>query len=196
VRKTKDVMKRHMLAAGCIAIAGCAAASRPDGVDLNPITSLRFNAGPDFLARIQRQLGGAAADWSKNGVGYLVYRLPNPDPDSQVFRSVNVFREDSATKAHGIYVDQREQFTDRDWKLYLEKGKAPEMWFISYEGVRFDTNHGIPMGLNTSPDIIIGILKQNVFIVIGYTSPNGSDYIQTINGDVAYVAELLAKAGS
>jgi len=205
VRKTTDVMtRRHgtfglisVLAAGCIAIGGCAAASRPDGVDLTPITSLRLNAGSDFLAGIQRQLGGAAADWSKNGVGYLVFRPPNPDPDHQVFRSVNVFREDSVMKAREIYAHQREEFTNGDWKLYFEKGKAPEMWFISYEGVRFDTNHGIPTGLNTKPDIFIGILKQNVFIVIGYTSVrNDSDYIHTINGDVAYVADLLAKAGS
>jgi hypothetical protein len=53
------------------------------------------------------------------------------------------------------------------------------------------------MGLNTTPDIFIGILKQNVFIVIGYTSSrSGSDYVRTINGNAAYVAELLAKAGS
>jgi hypothetical protein len=43
-----------VLAAGCIAVAGCAV-SRPDGVDLNPITSLRFNAGSDFLGPAMRE---------------------------------------------------------------------------------------------------------------------------------------------
>src|SRR4051794_12579892 len=73
--------------------------SRPGGVDVKPITSLQFTAGPDFLARVQRQFDGRAADWSKNGVGYLVYRIPNAHPGVEIFRDVNVFREDSRVKA-------------------------------------------------------------------------------------------------
>ena len=64
--------------------------SRPDGVDVKPITSPEFTAGPDFLARVQRQFDGRAADWSKNGVGYLVYRIPNSRPGVEILRDVNV----------------------------------------------------------------------------------------------------------
>jgi hypothetical protein len=172
-----------------MASPGCS--SKPDGVDVKPITALRFTAGPDFLGRIQRQLGGNAADWSKNGVGYLVYRLPNPHPGDLIFRDFNVFRENSLDKTQEIYARHRQDFTGSDRKLYLEQGDGPENLFISYKGIRFDTNHG----MNTKPEIFIGILKQNVFIVISYTAyASGSDYIQTINKDVRYVADLLSKA--
>jgi hypothetical protein len=182
-----------LVVAVCLASPGCS--SKPDGVDVKPITSLRFTAGPDFLEGIQRHLGGNAADWSKNGVGYLVFQPPNPDPDHRIFRSVNVFREESLLKAQEIYADQRQQFTGLDWKLYLEQGDAAEKWFISYKGTRFDTNHGMPVWVNTKPEIFIGILKQNVFIVISYTAyASSSGYIQTINKDVRYVADLLPKA--
>lgn len=179
-----------------LAIRACP--SKPDGVDLKPITSLRFTAGPDFLGGIQRQLGGSAADWSKNGVGYLVFHPARSasDPDHRIFRDVNVYREESPEKAEEIYARQKQEFTGSDdWKLYLEQGNGPEKWFISYKGTRFDTNHGMPVWVNAKPEIFIGILKQNVFIVVGYTAyASGSDYVQTINKDVRWVADLLSKA--
>jgi hypothetical protein len=190
---TKRVGVVSLMVAVCLATLACP--SKPDGVDIKPITSLRLTAGPDFLEAIQRHLGGRAADWSKNGVGYLVFQPPNPDPGHRIFRSLNVYREDSLQKAQEIYADQRQQFTGLDWKLYLKQGDAAEKWFFSYKGTRFDTNHGMPVWVSAKPEIFIGILKQNVFIVISYTAyASGSDYIQTINNDVRYVADLLSKA--
>jgi len=53
----------------------------------------------------------------------------------------------------------------------------------------------MPVWVNTKPEIFIGIMKQNVFIVISYAAyASGSDYIQTINKDVRYVADLQSKA--
>lgn len=79
--------------------------------------------------------------------------------------------------------------------LYLEKSDATEQWFISYKRTRFDTNHGMPVSLNAKPEIFIGTLKKNVFIVIAYTTyESDSDYIQTINKDIRWVADLLSKA--
>ena len=180
----------------CLAIPGCS--SKPDGVDLRPITSLQFTAGPDFLDRIQRQLGGMAADWSKNGVGYLVYRLPNADPGTPIYRNVDVYREDSLPKAQEIYAHNRQVFTtSANWKLYREQGAAAEKWFISYQEAHFETNHGMPMWWNTKPDIYVGILKQNVFIEISlsdYAFASSSNYTQTINKDIRFAADLLARA--
>lgn len=193
---------RHRLAVVSLVIALCLASracpSKPNGVDLKPITSLRFTAGPEFLVRIQRELGGNAADWSKNGVGYLVYRFPSPHHDDMIFRDFNVFRENSSEKTQEIYARHRQDFTGSDdWKLYLEQDDGPEKWFISYKGTRFDTNHGMPVWLNAKPEIFIGILKQNVFIIIDYTAyASGLDYVRTINMDIRYVADLLSKAGS
>lgn len=53
------------------------------------------------------------------------------------------------------------------------------------------------VGVDTKPEILIGILKQNVVIVIGYTAyVSRSDYIRTINKDVRVIADLLSKAAS
>jgi hypothetical protein len=182
-----------------VSLASSACSSMPDGVDLRPITSLQFTAGPDFLDRIQRQLGGRAADWSKNGVGYLVYRLPNPDPGTPIIRNVDVYREDSLPKAQEIYAHNRQVFTTsgsgQNWKLYREQDSAADKWFISYQEAHFETNHGVPMGWSTKPDIYVGVLKQNVFIEVTYTAyTSSSNYIQTINKDIGFAADLLSKA--
>lgn len=185
------------MVAVCLASRACP--SKPDGVDVRPITSLQLTSGPDFLYRIQRQLGGRAADWSKNGVGYLVYRLPNPDPDVRIIRNVDVYREDSLPKAQEIYAHNRQVFTTsgsgQDWKLYREQDAAAEKWFISYQEAHFDTNHGMPVWWNTNPDIYVGVLKQNVFIEVTYTAyTSSSNYIRTINEDIRFASELLSRA--
>lgn len=192
---------RHRVLVLCLVVAVSigirACPSTPDGVNLTPITSLRLSAGPDFLAGIQRQLGGDAADWSKNGVGYLVFHPPDlkSDPEHLIFRDANVYREESPAAAQQIYAQQRRTFTDSDWKLYFETGDGAEKWFISYKGTRFDTNHGMPVWVNAKPEIFIGILKQNVFIVVAYTAYGSApDYVQTINKDVRWVADLLSRA--
>ncbi len=106
-------------------------------------------------------------------------------PDASFYRDINVYREDNFAKAQDIYSQQRLTFTNSDWRLYRKQGEGDEKFFISYKRVRFDTNHGIPMGVDTKPEIFIGILKQNVFVVIAYTAySGGSDYIQTINKDI------------
>jgi hypothetical protein len=180
-----------------LATSGCS--SKPNDVDVRPITSLQFAAGPDFLNRIQKQLGGRAADWSRNGVGYLVYRLPNPQPNTPIYRNVDVFREDGLPKAQEIYERNRLSFTTagsgQSWKLYREEGAGAEKWFVSYQEAHFETNHGIPMWWNTKPDIYVGVLKQNVFIEVSYSSySSSSDYIQTINKDIRFAGELLRNA--
>jgi hypothetical protein len=186
-----------LVVAVCLASSGCS--SKPDAVDVSPITSLQLTAGSDFLNRVQRQLGGRAADWSKNGVGYLVYRLPNPNPDVRIYRNVDVYREDSLPKAQEIYAHNRQVFTTpgsgQNWKLYREQGTAAEKWFISYQGAHFDTNHAMPVWWDTNPDIYVGVLKQNVFIEVSYTAYTSSpNYIQTINNDIRFAADLLSKA--
>jgi len=182
-------------------LAKCGFSNTPAGIDVRPITSPRFTAGSDFLDRVQRQLGGAAADWSKNGVGHLVYRRPNHGQDTQIFRNVDVFREDSVPKAQEIYAQNREVFTTRgsgqNWKLYREQGAGAEKWFASYEEAHFETNHGVPMWWSNSPDIYVGVLKQNVFIEVSYTAYMPSwkwNYIQTINEDIRFAGDLLSKA--
>src|SRR4051794_19228286 len=80
---------------------------------------------------------------------------PNTHPGVEIFRDVNVFREDDPVKGQEIYAHQRREFTSsgsgNNWKLYREEGEAAAKWFISYQGIRLNTDHGIPMGIITKP---------------------------------------------
>lgn len=175
--------------------------SRPDGLDVRPLTSLHLTANADFLTRVQKQLGGGAADYSKNGVGYLVYRVPDTDPNAAIFRNIDVYREDSVLKAQEIYARNRRDFTTpgagQNWKLYREEGTATGKWFIGYQGGRFDTNHGMPVWSDMDPDVYIGVLKQSIYVEVSFTAYGGSShYIQTMNKDICFAADLLSKASS
>jgi hypothetical protein len=53
----------------------------------------------------------------------------------------------------------------------------------------------MPVGWITKLDIYVGVLKQNVFIEVTYTAyTSSSNYIQTINKDIRFAADLLSKA--
>ncbi len=178
-----------------------ACSSKPDGLDVRPITSLRLATNADFLTRVQKQLGGGAADYSKNGVGYLVYRVPDNGPNAAIFRNIDVYREDSVLKAQEIYARNRRDFTTpgagQNWKLYREESTATGKWFIGYQGGHFDTNHGMPVRWDMDPDVYIGVLKQNVYVEVSFTAYTGSsDYIQTMNKDICFAADLISKASS
>jgi hypothetical protein len=195
-----EPLRHHLLGlvvAVCLASSG--RSNKPDAVDVRPITSLQLTAGPDFLNRIQKQLGGRAADWSKNGVGYLVYRLPNPDPNVKI-TAMSMCIVKTAYRRLGrstltIGKCLQRPGSGQNWKLYREQGTASEKWFTSYQGAHFDTNHGMPVWWDTNPDIYVGVLKQNVFIEVSYTAyTSSSNYIQTINKDIRLAADLLSKA--
>jgi hypothetical protein len=187
-----------LAAAASIANSGCS--SEPSGIDVKPVTSLRLNTGADFFDKIHAQLSGPVYDYSKNGIGYIVYRIAPQTLDSpniEVFRDINVYRTSTPEQAQEIYAKHRLDFASHDWKLYREQGDGTEKWFIGYKGTRFDTNHGIPLGLNTKPEILIGVLKQNLFIVISHTAySRDAEYVQTINGDIRFTANLLSKSAT
>jgi hypothetical protein len=184
-----------IVALSAAVLCGCTQ-STPRGIDLRPLTTLKISAGPDLLSRVQRELGSSD---NPGDVGALVVKAPNPDPERLIFRSIGLYRENTLSAAQQIYSRHRQQFTDSamDWKLYSESVDAADRAFISYKGIRFDANHGIPIGVNTKPEILIGVLRQNLFVVVSYTAHRSApDYVRTINSDVEYVARLLARAGS
>ena len=131
----------------------------------------------------------------------MVFAIPGSDRDKRVYRSASLYREETDATADEDYSRYRREFTDAsmdwNWKLYREEGQGSERSFVSYQGVRIDTVHGVPIWLITDPHVLIGVLKGNIFVVIDYSSyRRAPDYIETINGDVRYIAALLAKAAS
>jgi len=179
-----------------VSLGSACSASTPAGVDIKPITSLRLNAGPDFLANVLHQIGSTLPLGEPDCV---VIHPPGDDPNHLIVHAVDVYREKDAATASQIYSKHRNRFTnaEADWKLYVDEGQGSERHFISYKGVRFDTNHAIPVAVNTKPEVVIEIQKENVLVVVSYTAySGGSDYVQTINRDVVYAAAILAKAGS
>lgn len=110
-----------------------------------------------------------------------------------------MYREDGLPKAQEIYERNRQTFTTsgsgQRWKLYREQGAGAEKWFVSYQEAHFETNHRVPIWWNTKPNSYVGVLKQNVFIEISYSSyGSSSDYIPTLNKDIRFAADLLIGA--
>jgi hypothetical protein len=58
-----------------------------------------------------------------------------------------------------------------------------------------NTNHGIPVGVITSPEILIGFLKENVVIIVSYTAyRDDTDYVKEVNEDILWVSDLLKRS--
>jgi hypothetical protein len=172
-------------------------ASTPAGIDISPITSVVVSAGPDFFDRVRRELvlDGIPPPVAREGQDGLVIDMPNRKPDT--WRRLNLHREDTPARAQQVYASYRKLFTDPkgDWVLHLESGSAPEQHFISYRGARWNTTHGIPLWRDTQPDILIGVLRHDVFIAIHYSLERGQrDYVREVNSDIRYAADLLARA--
>lgn len=111
-----------------------------------------------------------------------------------VFRHIELWQSQTSDGASAKYLSYKTLFTDKsdDWRLYKEDGVAHNKYFISYKTARWDSNHGIPTHVYSYPEIIVGMVKQNLFIVISYTGyRDGLDYVHDINEDIVYVRDLL-----
>ncbi len=68
-------------------------------------------------------------------------------------------------------------------------------YFMTYEKVHFNTNHGIPCGIIDTPRILLGFVNKNLVIIVSYDSyENQNNYIAQINEDVKTTASLLSKS--
>jgi len=169
--------------------------STPQGVNVAPLVGLELGEGYRQIERVKEKLRGEFYEQNTHDGGTRLI-IPRRQ-DGAIYRSIELHQFQKREGALEEYLSYRATFTEGlSRRLYLERGSQFERYFISYATTRFDTNHGIPMGIITAPEILIGVLKQNLFVSVSYSSYRsrlrwGLDYVPRINEDIEYARDLL-----
>jgi hypothetical protein len=167
----------------------------PKGIDISPIFDFKIDSQINMVDQIEKKISykQPKKDITDRG-DTLLFSSPDNKHPNDVFRSIEIWQFKTSEDALSEYNSYKKTFTDRSMyrKLYKEEKDRNGNYFISYESVHFDYNHGIPCGIVSKPHILIGVLKNNVLIVIAYDGYRYyDDYIKEINEDIVYVSKLL-----
>jgi hypothetical protein len=160
----------------------------PNGVNLEPIISLQIHSEFKGVVSLKIPYGNVM---KKDGEITLGFRPLHPEPSY-----IEITQFESETKAAERYLAKRKMILNESAsKLYSESGLSSNSHFIIYKGSQWNSNHGIPAGKYSQPEITIGVLKKNLFIYIRYTGyENDVDYIKWINQDITFTGKLLKSA--
>jgi hypothetical protein len=188
-----------LLLATCL--AGCTAAypaKTPKGIDVDPIYAMQLAGDVKDVESIRKLLPSGTTYRAEKGSEMLIIippHAPQSGLSNPVFRSVEIYRSDTRSAARTEYEDNKRTFTRGDWKLYQEQGSDSNKYFSAYKAPWMNTNHGIPVGVITSPEILIGFLKENVVIIVSYTAyRDDTDYVKEVNEDILWVSDLLKRS--
>lgn len=168
--------------------------STPKGVDISPIYNIKLKEKFCDIDKLKNNIPRKVRYKVDERNNAFIAGSLNRSNDDHVYRYFTMFQFSTINEALGEYKSYKNMFTDRlySWRLYKQEGNENDKYFISYKTTRFDYNHGIPCGINISPEILIGFLKNNLFIVVSYTGyANYDDYVNEINEDILYVSKLL-----
>jgi hypothetical protein len=170
----------------------------PKGIDISPIFSIELSGDLEQLENIKKLLPSVIAHRKVRGGEMLLFGTPNNKKDPMIYRKVQISRFDTNQGAIDEYQLNKRTFTQgADWKLYKEEGSETNRYFSAYKAPWVNTNHGIPIGVITSPKILIAFLKRNILVVISYDSycsDSDTDYIREVNEDILYVSDILKKS--
>jgi len=158
---------------------------KPRGIDLSPITQLKIHEPFAKISSLKMSYGKFFKSIDSTS---LSFRSMRKDPS---FMEITQF--DAEKLALSNYISQRKELRkESHTRLYDESNSGSDRYFIVYKTAQWDTNHGIPIGIYSQPEITIGILKQNLLIMITYVGhENDFDYIKKINEDIQFVGNLL-----
>jgi hypothetical protein len=168
----------------------------PKGIDMSPILNIEFTGHIDIIDKIANNLSDQLLKktTSDSGDVTLLFGPPNNRYPNDVFRSIEIWQFKTNDDAMHKYKSYKKIFTDKlaYRRLYKESDEWRNNYFSSYESVHFDYNHGIPCGIVSKPQILVGLLKSNLLIIISYDGYRYYDnYIGEMNGDIVYVSKLL-----
>ncbi len=167
----------------------------PKGIDMSPINDCKIDGQINIVDHIEKKITDKQPKKDIKSRGdTLLFSSPNDKHPNDVFRTIEIWQFRTTEAALDKYNSYKKTFTDRSMhkSLYKEEREGDDKYFMSYESVHFDYNHGIPCGIVSKPSILIGVLKNNVLIVIAYDGYRYyDDYIKEINEDIVYVSQLL-----
>lgn len=164
----------------------------PNGLDLSPILNVKIDGRAHIVNEIAKKISDRQPkkDIADKGDS-LLFNAPDNTHPNDVFRTIEIWQFRTTGDAMSKYDSYKKTFSDRSMykKLYKEERGH---YFITYEAVHFDYNHGIPCGIAAKPHILLGVLKNNVLVIVAYDGYRYyDDYIKEINEDIVYVSKLF-----
>jgi hypothetical protein len=186
---------------GALAVCAACTPSTPEGVDVSPLTRLTAQATDQLVPRIKQDLGLPERHPMNPFArpGSVVFNPPDADTARLIFRSVDLLYSETINETSAEFDKYRTTFGNKEqqWLVFREAGEPPDRHFISFKGVRWETNHSIPYAVNTKPEILVAVQKNNLFISVSFTAfLGGTDYVRTMNADIQFVARVIERAAA
>jgi hypothetical protein len=194
--------KISMLIVLLLMLANCTAfykSKTPEGVSVASLCSLPIEQHYDRLPRVAELLGRGSIEPSSNGSYTVIINTRWSQNNDAIFRQIDLCQYPTDAQALEYYHACRKQFTDEsnNHNMHKEEYVNNSRYFMSYEPVEYNTNHGIPCGIIDSPRIFICVVKHNLVVGVSYNSyekENKDNYIKAINDDVLYANRLLLRS--
>lgn len=167
----------------------------PKNVNPKPVYNLEFNGNLDILSNINDTtiLPKIEYTYQLNDNKSLLVKSIN-DTIKGYYRIVEISQYNTCDEALKACENSKWIFTrGLPARLYKEKGEKFNRYFVTYETIQFNYNHGLPIGFINNPEIVVGFLKNNIFTSVHLTSYNKKDhnYVDMINSDIIYLGEIL-----
>jgi len=167
----------------------------PGGVDVNPIQSFVLNGDVKDVDGIKKLLPAGTTYRNERGVELLLFKNPAGRETENVYRRMQISRFGDRQAAINEYQSNRRVFTGDGWKLFDEQSDSENDYFSAYNGPWINRNHGMPIGVVHTPEIIIAFRKKNLLIVVSYHAYRHVwNYAADMNEDIGYVADVLRRS--
>lgn len=120
----------------------------PRNIDPNPILSTQLDENPVVSSTVMKIRNSA-------------------DTVEKVLGDIEIFRCNTKDEAQQQYDSHKATFMEGGsaCRMYRERNTNGNMYYAAYKRIRFDYNHGIPYRVINHPDIWIGFLNGNYFIL-------------------------------
>ena len=197
-------MKNFFLILSIIIICGNVSCSQtPKGIDPTSLYSLQLPDDLDLFAIIEKDTIFAKkyncefikAQYPPDSEKYLRMTATN-DTIENIFRYIAIYQKEKYSDALEQYISQRNVY--QSWaakKIYEEKTKNKNSYFIVYERTQINYNHGIPCGTFSPTNLNLHFLLNKYNISISYsdvrTKKEERNYIQDINNDIILASKFF-----
>ena len=167
----------------------------PKGINPNPVYDIMINTKLDILSllkdsAISKQIDFKYFPYEKNAIMIKGMNAP----EKAVFEQIEIFQYNSLDESEHQYQSYKQSSTQSsEDRLFCETGDSLNKYFIAFEVIHLDYNHGIPAGFINIPDIIICFKKDKYFLSVSYSSYSDKklDYVAQINSDLICLSKVL-----
>jgi hypothetical protein len=171
---------------------------KPKGIDPTPLYYLQIPDDLDVCSIISNNDSVLAKKYHckcrvPEGIGnWLLLSIPVNDTNKYVGREILIMQSETYSDALEWYLFHKGS-AKIDSKIYKEKERYKSKYFMAYQAMGIDFNHGIPF-ISNYILLEFGFLINNYFVFISYTdfsATSKKNYKNNINNDIILVSELF-----